>query len=123
MVKVKELEKNYNNGFKAWHCNNEFSLNKFKIRCSDMVGGCGASNLYKWVNYENAEPKDILEVLQYIEDYLLSYDVGIIFCQVGKTFYDSNFCKVLEELEYKYIKYINPRHGDDTQRMYYKDIN
>lgn len=122
MIEVKDLNGEYNKGFSIWHCNCEFELKNFRIRCSDGLGGCGVSHLYEWLDNENHDINIIEEVLLYVEKYLLSLDVGCIFCQVGQPFYKSNLVKVLEKLDYTYIEYKNPRHNNDLQRMYYKEI-
>lgn len=122
-IKVENLNNNYDKGFKNWHKHLKYSLNGFYIRCSDMIGGCGASNLYNWSNYKDKKCEDIEEVLLRIEKDLKRNGVGCIFVQVGDNYYKSNFTKSLRNLNYKYNQYINYRHGNDcTQRMYYKKL-
>ena len=113
-----------------WHMN-------FKIldeggsaigQTSNPPGGCGLYNFYGWSNYSHRV--DWKDIFQYMRSILLtkeergdsydSFDCGAYQIQIGKDFYNSNFCKALDELKVEYIEYSNPRHsGDYTQRSYF----
>jgi hypothetical protein len=107
--------------FADYHLENDLSMS---VKISDSCGGCGVQQLYDWTNIKNKE-----NVSEFLKNVLIeatakhlstSNDVGCIICQVGCSYYNTNFVKALEENGFKIIsEFNNHRHGNGkTQRIY-----
>lgn len=109
-------------GYYGWHSHYKYVLNGCTIKISDNVGGCGVQQLYNWGSV--ASNSNIPKLLKYILNDLHS-GVSIVLCQVGNNYYNTLFCKTLEELGFKYYEqYKNHQHGGkDTGRIYSLIIN
>lgn len=124
-----ERDPKYSKGFSNWHQHVRYILSHneqqlVSINISDNLGGCGIQQLFQWAdNGSQKEFKYWDELLKYIlKD--LHEGVGLVMCQVGSSFYNSNFTKALENNGFIYHdEYINHQHGNgDTGRMYMKYI-
>lgn len=125
-----ERDPKYSKGFSNWHQHVRYILSNddqklVSINISDNLGGCGVQQLFKWSNNGDSQ-KDFKhwdELLKYVLNDL-DRGVGLVMCQVGLAFYNSNFTKALENNEFIYHdEYINYQHGNgDTGRMYMKYI-
>lgn len=104
-------------GFSGWHCHCKYSLNGSSIKLTDNVGGCGVQQLYGWAGY--CDSPHINKLLDHVLSDL-NYGTSILLCQVGSGYYNTRFCKKLEELGFKYHEeYKNHQHGGrDTGRIY-----
>ena len=114
-------------GFGSWHQFAKYHLEndqKMSIKISDSCGGCGMQQLYDWVDIKNKE--NVSEFLKNVlleattKSLSLSADVGCIICQVGYSYYNTNFVKALEVNAFTIIsEFNNHRHGNEkTQRIY-----
>lgn len=109
----------YKKGFQSWHTHRIYTCQGHSIAISDSVGGCGMQQLYHWASVSsfdiaNAILKNIISTLE--------GDVGLILCQVGKSFYTLEFVKALEAngfvITTEYANYRHCRKGEYTQRIY-----
>lgn len=124
-----EHDPKYSKGFSNWHKHIRYILSNndqklVSINISDNLGGCGVQQLFQWA--DSGSQKDFKhwdELLKYVLNDL-HIGVGLVMCQVGSHFYNSNFTKALENNGFIYHdEYINHQHGNvDTGRMYMKYI-
>lgn len=124
-----EHDPKYSKGFSNWHQHVKYTLSYddkslVSIVISDNLGGCGVQQLFQWA--DSGSQKDFKHWDQLLKYVLknLHVGVGLVMCQVGSAFYNSNFTKALENNGFIYHdEYINHQHGDgDTGRMYMKYI-
>lgn len=126
-----KIEKNKNSDlYENWHTNIKVVNNRDEIYLSNNPSGCGQMILHGWAYWNNNETlKESLEyILDIIQnnngeikniDYFNRLDIGSIITTAGQSYYNTEKLSILEEVGFEQIsQYKNPRHNNDTQRLY-----
>lgn len=122
-VNIKDLADEYSHrqGFKSWHSYKKYTTKTgLTVTITDCPGGCGMQQIYAFPCYNQDFEECELLLNTVIKD--KSSGVGMIIAQVGATFYNHTFIKVMEKLGFEVLtEYDNLQHsmsGGYKQRVY-----